>query len=83
MIKSYLIINTYKIINCFFIYINSYQKSHLFSATYLHSLIIIAKNNKTITENVPDNALSVARAKQTNKENWVNIKKPYKRQHGD
>ena len=35
----------------------------------------------TITENVPDNALSVARAKQTNKENWVNIKKPYKRQH--
>jgi bifunctional UDP-N-acetylglucosamine pyrophosphorylase/glucosamine-1-phosphate N-acetyltransferase len=35
----------------------------------------------TITENVPDNALSVARARQTNKENWVNIKKPYKRQH--
>jgi len=35
----------------------------------------------TITENVPDNALSVARAKQLNKENWVNIKKPYKRQH--
>ena len=29
----------------------------------------------------PDNALSVARAKQTNKENWVNVKKPYKRQH--
>ncbi len=35
----------------------------------------------TITENVPDNALSVARARQTNKDNWVNIKKPYKRQH--
>lgn len=35
----------------------------------------------TITANVPDNALSVARAKQINKENWVNIKKPYKRQH--
>lgn len=35
----------------------------------------------TITENVPDNALSVARARQLNKENWVNIKKPYKRQH--
>jgi len=35
----------------------------------------------TITEDVPDNALSVARARQTNKENWVNIKKPYKRQH--
>ncbi len=35
----------------------------------------------TITENVPDNALSVARSKQVNKDNWVNIKKPYKRQH--
>lgn len=35
----------------------------------------------TITENVPDNALAVARSKQTIKENWVNIKKPYKRQH--
>ena len=37
----------------------------------------------TITENVPDNSLAVARSKQTIKENWVNIKKPYKRQHGD
>lgn len=35
----------------------------------------------TITEDVPDNALAVARNKQTNKEDWVNIKKPYKRQH--
>ncbi len=35
----------------------------------------------TITENVPDNALAVARNKQIIKENWVNIKKPYKRQH--
>ena len=35
----------------------------------------------TITENVPDNSLAVARSKQTIKENWVNIKKPYKRQH--
>ena len=35
----------------------------------------------TITEDVPDNALAVARSKQTIKENWVNIKKPYKRQH--
>lgn len=35
----------------------------------------------TITEDVPDNALAVARSKQTTKENWVNIKKPYKRQH--
>lgn len=37
----------------------------------------------TITEDVPDNSLAVARSKQTIKENWVNIKKPYKRQHGD
>ncbi len=35
----------------------------------------------TITENVPDNSLAVARNKQIIKENWVNIKKPYKRQH--
>ena len=35
----------------------------------------------TITEDVPDNALAVARSKQTVKEDWVNIKKPYKRQH--
>ncbi len=35
----------------------------------------------TITEDVPDNALALARERQTNKENWVNVKKPYKRQH--
>lgn len=35
----------------------------------------------TITEDVPDNALAVARNKQIVKEDWVNIKKPYKRQH--
>lgn len=35
----------------------------------------------TITEDVPDNALALARSKQTVKEDWVNIKKPYKRQH--
>lgn len=35
----------------------------------------------TITEDVPDNALAVARNRQTVKEEWVNIKKPYKRQH--
>ncbi len=35
----------------------------------------------TITEDVPANALAVARNKQTVKEDWVNIKKPYKRQH--
>ena len=32
----------------------------------------------TITDNVPENALAIARAKQTNKEDWVLKKKPYK-----
>lgn len=32
----------------------------------------------TITDNVPENALSIARAKQVNKEGWVTEKKPYK-----
>ena len=32
----------------------------------------------TITENVPDNALGIARAKQVNKEGWVLKKKPYR-----
>ena len=32
----------------------------------------------TITDSIPDNALSIARAKQVNKEGWVNRKKPYK-----
>ena len=32
----------------------------------------------TITEDVPEKALSVARAKQVNKEGWVDKKKPYK-----
>lgn len=35
----------------------------------------------TITEDVPDNALAVARNRQVVKKEWVNIKKPYKRQH--
>ena len=32
----------------------------------------------TITEDVPENALGIARARQVNKENWVLKKKPYK-----
>lgn len=32
----------------------------------------------TITENVPCDALAVARERQTNKKDWVKIKKPYK-----
>lgn len=32
----------------------------------------------TITDDIPENALSIARAKQVNKEGWVEVKKPYK-----
>lgn len=32
----------------------------------------------TITEDVPENSLAIARARQTNKEGWVTEKKPYK-----
>jgi bifunctional UDP-N-acetylglucosamine pyrophosphorylase/glucosamine-1-phosphate N-acetyltransferase len=32
----------------------------------------------TITNNIPEDALAIARARQVIKENWVNIKKPYK-----
>lgn len=32
----------------------------------------------TITNDIPDDALSIARAKQVNKEGWVSKKKPYK-----
>lgn len=35
----------------------------------------------TITENVPDNSLAVARNRQINKNGWVERKKPYKWQH--
>ncbi len=35
----------------------------------------------TITEDVPDNSLALARSRQVVKKEWVNIKKPYKRQH--
>lgn len=32
----------------------------------------------TITDDIPEKALSIARAKQVNKEGWVDAKKPYK-----
>ncbi len=32
----------------------------------------------TITEDVPENALSIARERQINKENWVSVNKPYR-----
>ena len=35
----------------------------------------------TITEDVPDNAMAIARQRQTVKNGWVTVKKPYKRQH--
>ena len=38
-------------------------------------------DGSTITEDIPDNALAIARNRQTTKKDWVNIKKPYKRQH--
>ena len=33
----------------------------------------------TVTEDVPENSLAIARSRQVNKENWVMRKKPYKR----
>ncbi len=33
----------------------------------------------TVTEDVPENALAIARSRQVNKEDWVTEKKPYKR----
>lgn len=35
----------------------------------------------TVTEDVPDSALAIARARQVNKKDWVSSKKPYKRQN--
>ncbi len=34
----------------------------------------------TITEDVPENSLAIARERQTNKENWVKRKQPYKKE---
>ncbi len=54
--------------------------------TNLIAPVTIGKNaftaaGSTITEDVPDNALALARSRQTVKEEWVSVKKPYKRQH--
>ncbi|HZK39102.1 MAG TPA: bifunctional UDP-N-acetylglucosamine diphosphorylase/glucosamine-1-phosphate N-acetyltransferase GlmU [Clostridia bacterium] len=35
----------------------------------------------TVTEDVPDSSLAIARARQINKKGWVDAKKPFKRQH--
>ena len=54
--------------------------------TNLVAPVTIGKNaytaaGSTVTEDVPDNALAIARARQVNKKDWVSAKKPYKRQH--
>ena len=54
--------------------------------TYIVAPVTIGENaftaaGSTITEDIPDNALAIARSKQTVKKDWVNEKKPYKRQH--
>lgn len=54
--------------------------------TNLVAPVSVGKNaytaaGSTITDNVPDNALAIARAKQVNKKDWVKIKKPFRRQN--
>ncbi len=54
--------------------------------TNLVAPVTVGKNaytaaGSTVTENVPDNALAIARARQVNKKDWVNAKKPFKRQN--
>ena len=54
--------------------------------TNLEAPVTVGENaftaaGSTITEDVPDNSLAVARNRQVVKNDWVNIKKPYKRQH--
>ncbi len=51
--------------------------------TCLVAPVRVGKNSYTaagsvITEDVPDNALAIARARQTNKKDWINRKKPYR-----
>ncbi len=52
-------------------------------STYLIAPVSVGKNSYTaagsvITEDVPDNALAIARSRQTNKKDWINKKKPYR-----
>lgn len=51
--------------------------TNLIAPVEVGSMAYIAAGS-TITDAVPENALSVARAKQVNKEGWVTKKKPYK-----
>lgn len=52
-------------------------------STYLVAPVSVGKNSYTaagsvITEDVPDNALAIARSRQTIKKDWISRKKPYK-----
>lgn len=52
-------------------------------STYLVAPVSVGKNSYTaagsvITEDVPDNALAIARSRQTIKKDWISKKKPYK-----
>ena len=52
-------------------------------STYLVAPVIVGKNSYTaagsvITEDVPDDALAIARSRQTIKKDWISRKKPYK-----
>ena len=54
--------------------------------TSLVAPLTVGKNaytaaGSTVTDDVPDNALAIAMAKQVNKKDWVTAKKPFKRQH--
>lgn len=52
-------------------------------STYLVAPVSVGKNSYTaagsvITEDVPDDALAIARSRQTIKKDWISKKKPYK-----
>ncbi len=52
--------------------------------TNLIAPVTVGKNSytaagSTITQNVPDNSLGIARERQTNKDGWVKKKQPYKK----
>lgn len=52
--------------------------------TNLVAPVTVGKNSytaagSTITEDVPDNTLAIARERQTNKEGWVTTKQPYRK----
>ncbi len=52
--------------------------SQLIAPVTIHANAYIAAGS-TIHQDVPSNALAIGRSRQTNKENWVNQKKPFKK----